>query len=115
MPMTKTPSRATNLRNMKTSALRVPSLVDTQFRAVTTTSPARAMALFSQALASTASAPMAARTRYSPKMMAMMAADPGFSTVTAHQVNRKPAHSPKILDRYTCAPPLSGIAPPSSA
>ena len=99
MPMTKTPRSATNFRNMKTSALRVPSFVETQFIAVTTTSPASAIPLFSHALASTASAPMTARTRYSPKMMAMMAAEPGLRTVTAHQVNRKPAHSPKILER----------------
>lgn len=42
---------------------------------------------------------MTARTTYSPKMIAMMAAEPGFSTMTAHHVNKKPAHSPKIFDR----------------
>jgi hypothetical protein len=84
---------------MKTSALRVPSLVDTQLSNVTMTSPTRATPLFNHVLASTASAPMTARTRYSPKIIAMMAAEPGFSTMTAHHVKRKPAHSPKILDR----------------
>jgi len=47
--------------------------------------------------------------------MAIIAVEPGFKTKTAHHEKRKPASSPKILERYTCAPPFSGIAPPSSA
>lgn len=100
---------------MSMSLIRVPSRVETQFRKVTASSPVRATDLLIHTLTVSASAPMAARTRYSPMMMAMMAALPGFSTSTATQVNRNPASSPKILDRYTCAPPLSGMAPPSSA
>jgi hypothetical protein len=99
MPITVTASKAKNFRNMKTSALLVPSFVDTQLSSVTSTSPTKATPLFNHVLASTASAPITARTRYSPKIIAIMAAEPGFSTTTAHHVKRKPAHSPKIFDR----------------
>ena len=99
IPVTVTPRSAMNFMNMKMSALRVPTFVETQFNNVTKTRPAKATVLFSQSLASAASAPIMARTRYSPKMIAMMAAEPGFSTQTAHQVNKNPAHSPNVFER----------------
>jgi hypothetical protein len=99
MPVTVTPSSATNLRNMRPSLTRVPSLVETQLSSVTAMTPTRATALLTHGLISTASAPRTARTRYSPMMMEMIAALPGLSTSTATQVKRKPASSPKILAR----------------
>ena len=115
MPITVTPSNATNLKNMNMSPILVPSFVDMQFSNVTTNNPTNATDLLIQELTFSASAPMAARTRYSPIMIEIMADDPGFKTITAHHVKRNPKSSPKILDRYTWAPPLRGIAPPSSA
>ncbi len=114
-PVTVMPKRAMNLKNIKTSPIRVPSFVDMQFNNVTAASPPSATPLLIHALAFSASAPTRARTMYSPKIMEMMAEEPGFRTKTAHQVKRKPANSPNIFDRYTCAPPLRGIAPPNSA
>lgn len=99
MPVTVTPSNAINLRNMSQSLTFVPSFVETQLSSVTETRATMATALLTQGLRLSASAPMAARTRYSPMMMAMMAALPGFSTSTATQVKRKPAISPMILAR----------------
>jgi hypothetical protein len=55
------------------------------------------------------------RLIYSAKMMAMMAADPGLSAVIAVQEKRKAESGPKIWCRYAYAPPLRGIADPSSA
>ena len=115
MPVTVTPSNATNLKNMKKSPILVPSFVDTQFRNVTVTRPANATPLFIHVLTLAASAPTTALTIYSPKMREIIAALPGLSTQAAHHVNRKPANSPNILDKYTCAPPFRGMAPPSSA
>jgi hypothetical protein len=77
--------------------------------------PAKAMLLLIQELTFSASAPIAARTRYSPIIMDMIALEPGFKTTAAHHVNKNPNSSPKIFDRYTCAPPFKGIAPPNSA
>lgn len=99
MPMTVTPSRATNLRNMSMSFTRVPSRVDKQFIKVTRNRPTSATPLLTQGLMVSASAPIKALTRYSPMMMEMMAELPGFSTRSATQVKRNPAISPKILDR----------------
>ncbi len=115
IPVMVMPRRAMNLKNMKRSPIRVASLVDVQLSRVTPVRPASATPLFIHANAFSASAPTAARTMYSPNMMAMIAAEPGFSTNTALHVKRKPAQSPKILERYTCAPPFKGIAPPNSA
>ncbi len=98
-PITVTPSNATNFKNISMSFSLVPSLVDTQLRKVTRNSPTRATDLLIQGLMVSASAPITARTRYSPMMMEMMAALPGLRTSTATQVNRNPASSPKILDR----------------
>jgi N-glycosylase/DNA lyase len=110
-----TPSNATNLKNMNISPILVPNFVETQFNNVTESKPTKATLLFTHTLMFSASAPIAARTRYSPMMMDIIAVDPGFKTITAHHVKRNPNSSPKILARYTCAPPLSGIAAPSSA
>lgn len=55
------------------------------------------------------------RLMYSAKMMAMMAAEPGFSAVIAVQEKRNADNGPKIWCRYAYAPPLRGIADPSSA
>ena len=115
MPVTVMARRPRNLKNMKKSALLVPSFVLVQFIAVTKNSPAIAMPLLIQGEASMLSAPIMALSMYSPKIIAMIAAEPGLRTVTAHHVKRNPAHSPNILLKYTCAPPLSGIAPPNSA
>ena len=115
MPVMVIPRRATNLKNMNISPILVPSLVETQFSSVTSASPAHATPLLIHGFTLSTSAPTAARTMYSPKMIAMIAAEPGLSTKTAHHANRNPARSPKILERYAWAPPLSGIAPPSSA
>ncbi len=114
-PVIVTPSNATNLKNIRKSPILVPSFVDMQLRNVTVTNPATATPLFTQGLTFSASAPTTALTTYSPKMIDIIAALPGFSTPTADHVNRNPANSPNILDRYTCAPPFRGIAPPSSA
>ena len=115
IPTTVTPSNATNLRTKNKSPIRVPNLVDIELKIVTSIKAANATPLLTQTLTSAASAPTAARTMYSPSIIAMIAAEPGLSTRTAHQVKRKPARSPKIFVRYTWAPPLSGIAPPNSA
>lgn len=92
--MTVTAISAMNFKNMSMSLMRVPSFVDTQFRNVTNTSPTSATILSGQGLDVSASAPMTARTRYSPMMIAIMAALPGFSTSTATHANRKPVISP---------------------
>ena len=97
MPMTVTPSNATNLKNMNISPIFVPNLVDIQFRSVTQNNPSNATPLLTHTLTFSASAPTAARTRYSPMMIAMMAVDPGFKTTTAHHVKRNPNSSPNIL------------------
>lgn len=97
--MTVTPNNATNLKNMNKSPILVPSFVDIQFKNVTTNSPTNATDLLIHALTFSASAPMAARTRYSPMIIDMIAEDPGFKTMTAHHVKRNPKSSPKILDR----------------
>ena len=94
MPVIMMPKRATNLKNMNTSPIRVPSLVDIQFNVVTTTRPSSATPLLIQVLTSSASAPTTARTMYSPKIIEMMAAEPGLNTKTAHHMNRKPKSSP---------------------
>jgi hypothetical protein len=99
MPITVTPSNATNLKYMNMSPILVPNFVDIQFNNVTPKSPTSATDLLIQLLTFSASAPIAARTRYSPIMMDMMAEDPGFKTITAHHVKRNPKSSPKILDR----------------
>jgi hypothetical protein len=114
-PVIATPRSAINLKNMNMSPMRVPSFVDMQFRSVTNTTAPMATPLLIQGLMCSTSAPTNARTVYSPKIMAMIAAEPGLSTHTADQVKRKPMSSPNILARYTCAPPFKGIAPPSSA
>jgi len=115
MPVTVTPINATNFKNMSISFKRVPSRVETQFKKVTRNKPTRATDLLIHGLIVSASGPITARTRYSPIMMAMIAAPPGLRTNTATQVKRKPHISPNILERYTCGPPLRGMAPPSSA
>lgn len=114
-PVIVTPSKAMNFINMSKSFTLVPSLVDTQLRNVTRNSPVNPTVLLYQGFMVSASAPIAARTTYSPMIMEIMAALPGFSTKTATHMNRKPQISPNILARYTCDPPLRGIAPPSSA
>jgi len=115
IPITVTPSNATNFKNMSISFMRVPSRVETLFKNVTSATPTSATPLFTQIFTVSASAPITARTRYSPMIMAIIAALPGFSTSTATHVNKNPANSPKILDKYTCGPPFNGIAPPNSA
>ena len=100
---------------MKKSELLVPNFVLVQLISVTNASPPIAMPLLIHGEASMLFAPVSAVSMYSPKMIAMIAALPGFKTVTAHHVNRNPAHSPNILLKYTCAPPFNGIAPPNSA
>lgn len=99
MPITVTASRATNLRNMRKSLTRVPTRVDTQLRNVTTKMPTIATALLIHGLIVSASAPMTALTKYSPMMMAMMAALPGFSTRRATHEKRKPESSLNVLAR----------------
>jgi hypothetical protein len=99
MPTTVTPSNAINFKNMNISPILVPNFVDIQFSNVTTTTPTNATLLLIQTLAFSASAPIAARTRYSPMMMEMMALPPGFKTITATHVKRKPKSSPKIFER----------------
>lgn len=99
MPTTVTPIRATNLRNMRKSLTRVPTLVETQLRNVTAKMPTSATALLIQGLMVSASAPMMARTKYSPMIMAMMAALPGLSTSRATHEKRKPASSLNVLAR----------------
>jgi hypothetical protein len=99
IPITVTPSNATNFKNMSMSFNRVPIRVETQFKNVTSASPTSATDLSTQIFTVSASAPMKARTRYSPMMMEIIAALPGFSTSTATHVNKNPANSPKILDR----------------
>jgi len=99
MPVTVTPTNAMNFINMSRSLVRVASRVETEFRKVTTSSPTTAIDLLIHGLTVSASAPTTARTRYSPMMMAMMAAPPGLMTSTATQVKRKPASSPIILAR----------------
>lgn len=97
MPVTVTPSNAINFKNMSVSLTRVPSFVDVQLRKVTTNSPARPTDLLIQGLMVSASAPMAARTMYSPMMMEMMAELPGFRTNTADHMKRNPQISWKIF------------------
>ncbi len=99
-PVTVMPNNATNLKNMSKSPVLTANLVDMQFISVTSVNPVNATPLLTKSLAFSAFAPMAARTTYSPKMIAMMADEPGFSTNTAHQVNEKPASSPNIFDKY---------------
>ncbi|KAL8284909.1 hypothetical protein RB597_002133 [Gaeumannomyces tritici] len=97
MPVTVTPIKAINFRNMSASFSRVPSRVETQFRNVTRARPTSATDLPTQGFIVSASAPMKARTKYSPMMIAMMAALPGLSTSTATHEKRKPDSSPMIL------------------
>lgn len=52
---------------------------------------------------------------YSAKMMAMIAAEPGFNAVIAVHEKRNAESGPKIWCRYAYAPPFRGIADPSSA
>ena len=99
IPIIVTPSKAINLKNINMSPTRVPTFVDTQFMNVTANSPNNATALLIQGLTLSASAPTIARTRYSPKIIAIMAVEPGFSTTTAHHVNKNPNSSPNIFDR----------------
>jgi hypothetical protein len=115
IPVTVIPNRATNLKNINMSPILVPSFVDMQFSRVTANKPNNATPLLIQALTFSASAPIAALTRYSPMIIDIMAVEPGFNTITAHHVNKNPNNSPNIFDRYTCAPPFKGIAPPNSA
>lgn len=115
MPVIVTPSNAMNLKNINKSPILVPSFVDIQFSIVTVASPASATPLLTQVLTFSTSAPTTALTTYSPKIIDIIAALPGFKTQTALHVNKNPINSPNILDRYTCAPPFNGIAPPSSA
>lgn len=96
MLTTVTPSNATNFQNMSMSLMRVPTRVETQLRKVTTPMPTRATVLLTHGLTSS-SAPTMVRTKYSPMMMAMMAALPGLRTRTATHVKRKPAISPNVL------------------
>jgi hypothetical protein len=84
---------------MSMSFIRVPRRVETQFKTVTINNPTNATPLLIHGLTISASAPTTALTKYSPMIMAMMAALPGFKTKTATQVNKNPANSPKILDR----------------
>ena len=99
MPKTVTPINAMNLKIIKTSADLVAILVEMELRNVTRSRPPSATPLFIQMLASAASGPMTARTMYSPKIMAIIAADPGLSTQTVHQLYRKPTSGPNILAR----------------
>jgi hypothetical protein len=98
-PIIATPSNAMNFMNMNISPILVPSFVDMQFNNVTANKPPRATLLLTQPLTSSASAPTAALTKYSPNMIEIMAVPPGFKTITAHHMNRKPVSSPKIFDR----------------
>lgn len=99
--------RARNLKNMKRSLARVVSLVDMQLRAVTRARARSDIPLLIHMMlmlvlgsgSAEVDAGEKARTMYSPKIMAMMAAEPGFKTKTEDQVKRKPKRSPKILER----------------
>lgn len=99
--------RARNLKNMKRSLARVVSLVDMQLRVVTRARARREMPLLIHMMLMLVSGRGSAEvdegakawTIYSPKMMAMMAAEPGLRTKTEHQVKRKPKRSPNILER----------------
>lgn len=99
MPVTVTPMRATNLKNIRRSPMRVAILVEMQLKRVTARSPPKATPLLIHGLTCTTSAPTNARTTYSPKIIAIIAADPGFNTSTAHHVKRNPVNSPNILER----------------
>lgn len=99
IPVIVTPSNAINFKNMSMSFTRVPSFVETQLRKVTRKSPTRPTDLLIQGLIVSASAPMTARTMYSPIMMEMMAELPGFRTKTADHMKRKPQISWKIFAR----------------
>jgi hypothetical protein len=55
------------------------------------------------------------RSTYSAKMIAMIAAEPGFKATIAVHENRKDHNGPNIWCKYAYAPPLSGIADPNSA
>jgi hypothetical protein len=99
MPITVTPSNAMNFMNINMSPILVPNFVDMQLSNVTANNPTNATLLLIQELTFSASAPINARTKYSPMIIEMMAVDPGFNTITAHHVNRNPNSSPNIFDR----------------
>ncbi len=96
--------RAKNLKNMKPSPMRVASFVDKQLRRATRVRARREMPFSIQIILGLVfevdvELGEKARTMYSPKMMAMMAAEPGLRTKTEDHVKRKPKRSPKILER----------------
>lgn len=64
------------------------------FNTITKNVPTKATPLLIHELASSASAPMTARTRYSPNMMAMMPAEPGLITQTVNQLYKNPTMFP---------------------
>ncbi|KUI71600.1 hypothetical protein VM1G_11757 [Cytospora mali] len=100
MPVMVTPSNAINFMNISMSFTRVPSFVETQLRKVTKKSPTSPTDLLIQGLMVSASAPMAARTMYSPMMMEIMAELPGFRTKTADHMKRNPHISWNIFASY---------------
>jgi len=120
MPITVIASSVPTFKNSIPSLNLVVSLVEMIFSAVTRRKHSTAVSLFAHILGSSASLsalklPSSTRLIYSPDMMAIIAAPPGFNTVTAVHENKNPAISPQQCRRYTPLPPFKGIAPPSSA
>ena len=120
IPMIVMANRLPTFRNSSESDSRVVSLVESIFSAVTKDKHKKAISLFAHSDGSTASAsavndPVTTLLMYSPDMIAMIAAPPGFNTMTAVHEYKNPINSPKQYRKYTPLPPFKGIAPPNSA